>query len=147
MTTKNPTSLVLAALLLCASGQALADARSEARTHYRAGLELLANGHTERAIEEFKAAYAIRPHPDALYNIARAYVDLGNIPEALNYFKRYLANDPEDKEQVLQVMNRLQAAVSKPAAKPEEKKAEEPPQPAPGAGQIDAQALLAKLQE
>src|SRR5205085_12172094 len=122
MTTKNPTSLVLAPLLWCASGQALADARSEARTHYRAGLELLANGHTERAIEEFKAAYAIRPHADALYNIARAYVDLGNIPEALNYFRRYLVNDPEDKAQVEQVMARLQAAIGKPAErKPEEK--------------------------
>src|SRR5205085_2512298 len=122
MTTKNPTSLVLAALLLCASGQALADARSEARSHYRQGLELLANGQTERAIEEFKAAYAIRPHPDALYNIARAYVDLGNIPEALSYFRRYLANDPEDKAQVEQVMARLQAAIGKPAErKPEEK--------------------------
>src|SRR5260221_9460228 len=76
-------SLALAALLL-AGGGAVADSRSEAARHYRLGLDLLANGQTERAIEEFKAAYAIKPHPDPLYNIARAYVDLGNIPEALN---------------------------------------------------------------
>jgi len=146
---------VLLFALLAISGTAHADARGDARTHYRNGLELLANGQTERAIEEFKAAYAIRPHPDALYNIARAYVDLGNIPEALNYFRRYIANDPEDKEQVLAVMNRLNAAIAKPTdRKAEEKKTEEASAAATTAptttgpvSQMDAQQLIAKLQE
>src|SRR5207244_2611514 len=135
-----------------ASGGALADARSEASRHYRLGLDLLANGQTERAIEEFKAAYAIKPHPDPLYNIARAYLDLGNIPEALNYFRRYVATDPEDRPQVEQVMSRLTQALAsrekkeeKPKEEPpaEEKHEERPAQP----GQMDAAQLLARLQE
>jgi len=45
----------------------------------------IAAGQVERGIAELKQAYAIKPHPDVLYDIAKAYVDLGNIPEALNY--------------------------------------------------------------
>src|SRR5437588_456640 len=125
-------SLVLSALLL-ASGGAHADARSEASRHYRLGLDLLANGQTERAIEEFKAAYAIKPHPDPLYNIARAYLDLGNLPEALNYFRRYVATDPEDRAQTEVIMARLAAALAPREPKPEEKK-----EPAPAEEKAEA---------
>ena len=115
---------LLAAGLLAFAPAALADARSDAKRHYRQGMELISQGRVEQAIEEFKSAYAIKPHPDALYNIARAYLDLGNIPEALNYFRRYSANDPEDRYQVEGIMQRLQAALGT-QKKAEEKKAEE----------------------
>src|SRR5947209_709970 len=110
---------LLAAVLL--SGAALADSRADAKRHFREGMSLIAAGQTERGIAELKQAYAIKPHPDVLYDIAKAYVDLGNIPEALNYFRQYVATDPEDKEQVQNVMNRLQAAITPanpPAAAP-----------------------------
>src|SRR3954451_19871731 len=100
---------LLAAVLL--SGAALADSHADAKRHFREGMSLIAAGQTERVIAELKQAYAIKPHPDVLYDIAKAYVDLGNIPEALNYFRQYIATDPEDKEQVQNVMNRLQAAI------------------------------------
>src|SRR5690349_13431768 len=98
----------ISALLLLAL-PALADARADAKRHFREGMSLIAAGQVERGIAELKQAYAIKPHPDVLYDIAKAYVDLGNIPEALNYFKQYVATDPEDKDQVTSVMNRLQA--------------------------------------
>src|SRR5947209_20381228 len=101
--------------------QALADARSDAKRHFRDGMSLIAAGQVERGIAELKQAYAIKPHPDVLYDIAKAYVELGNIPEALVYFRQYVATDPEDKEQVLSVMHRLQAAITPanpPAAAP-----------------------------
>ena len=98
--------------LLLAAGPALADARNDAKKHYRDGMAAIAAGQLERGIEELKQAYAIKPHPDVLYNIARAYVDLGKIPEALRYFREYVATDPEDKATVEAVMTRLQAAVS-----------------------------------
>src|SRR5437763_6365326 len=102
-------SLLLAALVAPA---ALADSRADAKRHFREGMSLIAAGQVERGIAELKQAYAIKPHPDVLYDIAKAYVDLGNIPEALNYFRQYVATDPIDKEQVSNVMNRLQAAIS-----------------------------------
>src|SRR5260370_41488025 len=131
------------ALLLLAAGPALADARADAKRHFRDGMSLISAGQIERGIADLKQAYAIKPHPDVLYDIAKAYVDLGSIPEALNYFRQYVATDPEDKDQVVSVMQRLQAAISAPA---------QPGQPAavplPGApaGNVDVQKLLAQLQ-
>src|SRR2546423_15617362 len=100
---------VCAAILLALVAKAaLADARADAKRHFREGMSLIAAGQVERGIAELKQAHAIKPHPHVLYDIAKAYVDLGNIPEALSYFRQYVATDPEDKEQVSNVMNRLQ---------------------------------------
>src|SRR3954462_4324162 len=106
-------SIFLVALV---SAPALADARADAKRHFREGMSLIAAGEVERGIAELQQAYAIKPHPDVLYDIAKAYVDLGNIPEALNYFRQYVATDPEDKEQVQKVMGRLEAAIGGAAA-------------------------------
>jgi outer membrane receptor for ferrienterochelin and colicin len=129
-------ALLLAALVAPA---ALADSRADAKRHFREGMSLIAAGQIERGIAELKQAYAIKPHPDVLYDIAKAYVDLGNIPEALNYFRQYVATDPVDKEQVSSVMQRLQAAVGPAAAG----------QVAPAPAQlqnVDVQKLLAQIQ-
>src|SRR3954469_5907550 len=104
--------------LLLLSGAARADTRADAKRHFREGMSLIAAGQVERGIAELKQAYAIKPHPDVLYDIAKAYVDLGNIPEALSYFRQYVATDPIDKDQVLGVMQRLQAALGPGAAAP-----------------------------
>src|SRR3982750_4472591 len=87
-------ALVLAALL--APATALADARADAKRHFREGMSLIAGGQVERGIAQLKQAYAIKPHPDVLYDIGKAYLDLGNIPEAINYFNQHLATDPEE---------------------------------------------------
>src|SRR5713101_790535 len=110
--------LIVCALLVAVlvAPAARADARADAKRHFRDGMALIAAGQVERGIAELKQAYAIKPHRDVLYDIAKAYVDLGNIPEALNYFRQYVATDPEDKEQVQSVMARLQAAISAPGA-------------------------------
>src|SRR5258708_37835209 len=139
---KIHAALLIAAL---AAPAALADARADAKRHFREGMALISARQIERGIAELKQAYAIKPHPDVLYDIAKAYVDLGNIPEALNYFRQYVATDPEDKEQVSNVMNRLQAAISAPA-----QSGPAVAQPAPVAGapsqNVDVQKLLAQLQ-
>jgi iron complex outermembrane receptor protein len=89
-----------------------ADSRSDAKRHFRDGMALIAAGQVERGIAELKQAYAIKPHADVLYDIAKAYVDLGNIPEALSYFRQYVATDPEDKPQVEKVIQRLSQAIA-----------------------------------
>src|SRR6267142_938332 len=127
--------LLLAALVAPA---ALADSRADAKRHFREGMSLIAAGQVERGIAELKQAYAIKPHPDVLYDIAKAYVDLGNIPEALNYFRQYVATDPIDKDQVLSVMQRLQAAIGPGASAPAA-----PQAPLQNA---DVQKLIAQLQ-
>src|SRR2546427_7853856 len=113
---KGKACAVLVAVLLPTA--ALADTRADAKRHFREGMALIAAGQVERGIAELKQAYAIKPHPDVLYDIAKAYVEMGNIPEALSYFRQYVATDPVDKEQVLSVMQRLQAAMGPAAAAP-----------------------------
>ncbi len=146
-----PRAPLAAALLVVIVGIpniARADARAEAKRHYRDGMALIAASQIERGIEELKAAYAIKPHPDVLYNIARAYVDLGDISDALRYFRLYVNTDPEDKQAVEAVMQRLFAVV---APAPSKEAAAAPAQPAPLATTIptqnvDVQQLLAQLQ-
>src|SRR5438105_9909835 len=135
-------SALLAALL--GAGVALADTRADAKRHFREGMALIAGGQLERGISELKQAYAIKPHQDVLYDIAKAYVDLGNIPEALSYFRQYVATDPEDKEQVTNVMNRLQAAISAPSQAGPAVAQTAPAASATGQN-VDVQKLLAQL--
>src|SRR5438105_4888842 len=137
-------ALAATVLLLSAAGPALADARGDAKRHFRDGIALIAAGQIERGIAELKQAYAIKPHPDVLYNIAKAEVDLGNIPEALSYFRQYVATDPEDKEQVTNVMNRLQAAISAPSQAGPAVAQTAPAASATGQN-VDVQKLLAQL--
>lgn len=136
--------LLLGVLALAlAAHPALADARNDAKKHYRDGMAAIAAGQLERGIEELKQAYAIKPHPDVLYNIARAYVDLGKIPEALRYFREYVATDPEDRATVEAVMARLQAAVTPPAEKKPGQETQA--QQASDGPQTDVQKLMAQL--
>src|SRR5512141_954700 len=139
-------AIFFAALLLAGlvASPALADARADAKRHFREGMSLIAAGQIEQGIAELKQAYAIKPHPDVLYDIAKAYVDLGRIPDALNYFRQYVATDPVDKEQVLSVMQRLQAAIGAPAPAP----APPPAQAAAAAAPppVDVDKLIAQLQ-
>ncbi|MEO0326230.1 MAG: TonB-dependent receptor, partial [Myxococcota bacterium] len=102
-----------------------ADERTEARRHFRAGMRLIEAGQNEPGIAELEEAYAILPHPNVLFNIARAYVELERWPDAVAYFERYLASDPPDAAEVEAVLEELRARVSEaedeaavPAARP-----------------------------
>src|SRR5919201_348629 len=107
------------AVAVAAAGPATADARSEAKRHFRDGMALIAKGQLESGIAELQQAYAIKPHRDLLYNIARAYLDLGRIPEALEYFRKYVATNPPDRARVEEVIARLSTATApQPAATP-----------------------------
>nr|MCU0677156.1 hypothetical protein [Myxococcota bacterium] len=51
----------------------LADVRTEARRHFRRGMDLVAAGNLDEGIAELEVAYETLPHPNVLYNIGRAY--------------------------------------------------------------------------
>ncbi len=103
------TLRVVLAASLCACGILLvpglgsiarADVRTEARQHFRRGMELVASGDLETGVAELERAYEILPHPNVLYNLGRACAEGGRYADAIEYFERYLLSDPVDREEV-----------------------------------------------
>ncbi|NMO15370.1 TonB-dependent receptor [Pyxidicoccus fallax] len=138
-------------MCLCA-GEALADARLEARRHFRAGMSLIAQKQYDEGIAELEAAYAIKPHPNVLFNIARAYHDAGRLTEALDAYKRYLASNPPDAGSVVTTVavleEKLKASEATAAATPEDKSAlPMPPPPASIQAQQQLSSLLERLEK
>jgi iron complex outermembrane receptor protein len=105
--------LLLACLLAITAvglpGVAWADARTEARTHFKKGMGHVAAGRYEEGISELKQAYELLPHPNVLYNIARAAAESGDLEQAIVYYKKYLEGAPPDKDEVGQIVANLEA--------------------------------------
>jgi iron complex outermembrane receptor protein len=108
--TRNRTLLALSltAALGALPRAAHADERTEARRHFRAGLDLVTQRQYVRAIEEFQAAYAILPNVNVLFNIARAYSDVGDVDRAIDYYQRYLQGDVPDRAEVEATLRELE---------------------------------------
>ncbi len=104
--------LVLGASVLLAA-PAGADERTEARAHFKKGMSAIAEGHYDSGIEELKRAYDILPHPNVLYNIARAYVDVGDSENAVTYYRKYLEGNPKDRDEVSQIVASLDSRIRK----------------------------------
>ena len=61
---------------------------------------LIAKGKYDEGVKELEKANEIAPHPDVLFNIARAYAEGGNLEKAIGAYKEYLATGPKDEKQV-----------------------------------------------
>ncbi len=120
-------SLLPAATTL-SSGVALADARTEARAHFKKGMESIGQGRYEEGIAELQKAYEILPHPNVLYNIARAYAEEGELEQAVAHFKKYLEGNPPDKDEVQAVVRSLEARIKKAQAAREAAQAQQVPE-------------------
>ncbi|PTL83996.1 TonB-dependent receptor domain-containing protein [Vitiosangium sp. GDMCC 1.1324] len=155
----NPTALKRAgalALVLYA-GSAFGDARLEARRHFRTGMSLIAQGQYDQGVAELLEAYSIKPHPNVLYNIARAYQDAGRLSEAADYLRRYVAANPPDVASAQATLVKLEeslrtaeAAKLADAGRPSDpaKKPGLPPMPAPpGAETAKTMAVLVERLE
>src|SRR5688500_14107805 len=101
--------LLFAVLGVLCPAPAAADPRAEARRHFKNGMALIRQGQLDEGIRELTEAYAIKPHPSVLYNIARAHHEAGRIEEAIDLYRQYLATDPPDAPIVLQTLAKLEA--------------------------------------
>jgi outer membrane receptor for ferrienterochelin and colicin len=104
--------LALGAFVLT-TANALADERTEARAHYKRGMADIANGRYDAGVEELKKAYDILPNATVLYNIARAYVDMGDLENAVTYYRKYNEGNPPDRDEVAQIISALEARIRK----------------------------------
>ncbi len=125
-------AILVACAALTLAPLALADARTEARAHFKKGMEEISNGKYEEGIAQLKQANEILPHPNVLYNIARAYAEEGDLESSVANYKRYLEGNPADREEVQQIVASLegrirrQQAVAQAAQAPQ---TNEPPSP------------------
>ncbi len=84
-------------LLLLPAQSAWSDTRTDARRYFNRGMEAIQDGRAREGIELLQQAYALRPHPNVLFNIARAHASLNEVDEAIGYFQRYLDSNPPDR--------------------------------------------------
>jgi tetratricopeptide (TPR) repeat protein len=72
-------------------------ARQRAEHHYYAALDLVLEGHNDRAVEEYRQAVAADPRfTDALHGLSRALQDLNRFDEAIEVSKQITEIDPDD---------------------------------------------------
>jgi outer membrane receptor for ferrienterochelin and colicin len=111
-------SLCVFALAIFSTSVVLADARTEARGHFKRGMDAIAKGQYDEGISELEKAYAILPHPNVLFNIGRAYNELGELEKAVEWYRKYLDTNPPDKEEVGNLVKSLEARIKAKQEKP-----------------------------
>ena len=103
----------LAPASVCAAPKAATpdDARTaEAKAHYKRGATFYKEARYREAIDEFMAAYRVKPSGVLQYNIGQAYEKLGDIPSALASYNNYLREEPSapNRETVLRAISNLE---------------------------------------
>jgi tetratricopeptide (TPR) repeat protein len=97
----RPTlALILVLLPAAASAQ-------DARTLFQRGQAAYETGDYAAAIEAWDQAYALDPRPLLQYNLAQAHERLGDLPQAVAAYRRFLENAPPDGPNVPTARARL----------------------------------------
>ena len=69
----------------------------QAEDHYYAAHDLVAEGHNEQAVAEYRQSLAADPNfTDALHGLSRALQDLNRLDEAIEVSNRIAELDPDD---------------------------------------------------
>ena len=90
-------AVLVPALLLGAPAPAGAqDGKAQAAARFKDGEKAFKRHEYSAAAKAFEEAYAITPHPAALFNAATAHQKAGQLVRAANLCARYLKDAPED---------------------------------------------------
>lgn len=92
--TARPLVLLVLLALAAAPEAARADARAEARSHVDRATALHGEGRLAEALGELTLAYSLDPQADLLYAIAQVHVALGQCPQAILFYERFLSQRP-----------------------------------------------------
>lgn len=88
--------LVISFLLRTAHAQEV-DIKVRAKELVSKGLQSQLAGRYDEAIGFYKAAYELVPHPELLFNLGQAYRLRGERVVALDYYRKYLAIQPDGR--------------------------------------------------
>jgi tetratricopeptide (TPR) repeat protein len=73
------------------------NARQKAEDHYYAALDLMAEGHLEKAVAAYQESLAADPtFTESMHGLARALQDLQRYDEAIDVAKKITEVDPDD---------------------------------------------------
>jgi tetratricopeptide (TPR) repeat protein len=73
------------------------NARQKAEDHYYAALDLMGDGHLEKAVTAYRESLAADPtFTEAMHGLARALQDLQRYDEAIEVSQRIAELDPDD---------------------------------------------------
>ena len=94
-----------------AGGTNTSDAKYQARIDN--GKKAFGRGDYDAAIQEFKAAFELKPTSAVLFNIAKSYERMSRYEEAIDFYKQYLDLDPNtpDRSDVEEQIRRLQKSI------------------------------------
>ena len=88
-------ALLLVLLAVAAAPSAArADAKTEAQTRMNRAAELHRAGKFAEALNELTIAYTLDPRPELLYAIGQMHVQLGDCPQAILFYERFLTTNP-----------------------------------------------------
>ena len=74
-----------------------ANARQQAEDHYYAALDLMGDGHLEKAVAAYRESLSADPtFTEAMHGLARALQDLARYDEAIAVAKQIAEVDPDD---------------------------------------------------
>jgi arylsulfatase A-like enzyme/Flp pilus assembly protein TadD len=89
----------------------------DAVLHQYLGIAYGFQGSYAAAVESLKEAIYIRPNPTAYFNLAVAFRQMGDIPEAVRYLRMYLENPEGESEQSIRAaraeLERLETGLKK----------------------------------
>jgi tetratricopeptide (TPR) repeat protein len=122
-------ALLLVSLTLATPARAAGgDDEERARAHYEIGLGLYRLGDYRAALKEFAAGYELARKPGFLLNLGQTYRKLGELREARDMYRQFLAEvhlDDPARPQAQKVLAELEEALRR------QPPPEPPPEPAP----------------
>lgn len=114
----SPQRVIVAAVILCIltvrllPSIARADARTDARREYRAGMQQIAERKYDQGIQHLERAYDYLPHPNVLFNIGLAHLYAGRNEAAVEVFEVYKETAPISEVAASEVEQVLAAAAA-----------------------------------
>jgi tetratricopeptide (TPR) repeat protein len=124
------SSAVLLLLLVAGLASAAPSAEAQARAAALEAKKAFDLGDYSKAIEQYEAAYKLKPVPGLLFNLGQSHRRAGNLEKATFYFRRYLETNPPEAqakatEEVLAQVEAQQASARAAQAEQAKKEAEE----------------------
>lgn len=112
--------LVLALVLGGFAEIASADSKADSQQHFVLASAAHKEGRFRDAVRELMTAYAFDPRPELLYAIGQVHVKLGECPQAITFYQRFLESKPKP-EQALRAQKAIQICeTNPPPAEPEQ---------------------------